>query len=63
MHVKLVNYTKHALETLIYTKNTRLQGKVTFEDICNWSEEKKLEEFGYMIDTIQSSCCCRECFD
>jgi thymidylate synthase ThyX len=55
MNVKLVNYTQHALETLIYTKNTRLQGKVTFEDICNWSEERKLEEFGYMIDTIQSS--------
>lgn len=55
MNVKLINYTKNALETLLYTKNTRLQGKVTFDDIVEWPEEKKMEHFNYMLDTIQSS--------
>ena len=55
MNVKLINYTKNALETLLYTKNTRLQGKVTFDDIVEWPEDKKMEHFNYMLDTIQSS--------
>lgn len=55
MNVKLVNFTQNALETLLYTKNTRLQGQVTFNDIVDWPEEKKMEHFNYMLDTIQSS--------
>ena len=55
MNVKLVNFTQNALETLLYTKNTRLQGQVTFDDIVDWPEEKKMEHFNYMLDTIQSS--------
>ena len=55
MKVELFNRTTWALETLIYTKNTRLQGEQTFDDICKWPEEKKLEHLEYMKDTIQSS--------
>ena len=55
MKVELINRTTWALETLLYTKNTRLQGEQTFDDIVKWSEEKKLEHLSYMKDTIQSS--------
>lgn len=55
MDVKLISYTSNALEKLLYTKNTRLAGAVTFQDIINWPEEKKLEHLAYMLDTIQSS--------
>lgn len=55
MNVRLINYTRDALETLLYTKNTRLQGKQTINDIINWPENKKMEHFEYMLDTIQSS--------
>ena len=55
MNVKLLNYTKDALETLLYTKNTRLQGKQTIKDIKYWDYDKKMEHFEYMLDTIQSS--------
>lgn len=55
MKVELINRTVWALETLLYTKNTRLQGAQSFDDICKWSEDKKLEHLGYMKDTIQSS--------
>ncbi len=55
MKVELINRTTWALETLLYTKNTRLQGEQSFDDVCHWSEEKKLEHLGYMKDTIQSS--------
>ncbi len=55
MNVKLVSYTPNAIELLIYTKNTRLQGQQTLEDIIAWPEEKKLEHLAYMRDTIKSS--------
>lgn len=55
MKVELINRTTWALETLLYTKNTRLQGEQSLDDIIKWSEEKKLEHLGYMKDTIQSS--------
>ena len=55
MKVELINRTTWALETLLYTKNTRLQGEQTFDDVCHWSEEKKLVHLAYMKDTIQSS--------
>lgn len=55
MKVELINRTTWALETLLYTKNTRLQGEQTFDDIVEWDEEKKLDHLDYMKDTIQSS--------
>ena len=55
MEVKLLDYKKDALELLIYTKNTRLRGEDTLETIKAWPMEKKLEHWGYMMDTIQSS--------
>jgi thymidylate synthase ThyX len=53
--VKLINYTPDALELLLYTKNTRLQGAQSLEEIKAWSYEHKLVELSYMRDTIQSS--------
>ncbi len=55
MKVELIDYTTEALEILLYTKNTRLQGAQTIEDIHDWPMEKKLEHLAYMRDTIQSS--------
>lgn len=55
MEVRLLTNTPWALETLLYTKNTRLQGAQTLDDIIAWPEEKKLEHLAYMKDTIQSS--------
>src|SRR5579863_9531120 len=53
--VELVTFTPDALEVLIYTKSTRLQGKQTLEEIKSWPMEKKLEHLAYMRDTIKSS--------
>lgn len=55
MKVELLDHTQDALELLLYTKNTRLQGEQTIEDIKEWPHEKKMEHFNYMLDTIQSS--------
>lgn len=55
MKVKLINYTPMALETLLYTKDTRLQGGQTIDDIYMWPMDKKLDHLDYMKDTIQSS--------
>lgn len=56
MKVTLINSTQDALETLIFTKNTRLRMVATgLEEIRAWPEEKKLEELKYMKGTIQSS--------
>jgi flavin-dependent thymidylate synthase len=55
MQVKLINYTQNALETLLYTKNTRLQAVASIEEVIAWSDEKKLKELDYMLKTIQSS--------
>jgi len=53
--VELISHTPFALELLLYTKNTRLQGGQTLQDIVNWPEEKKLEHLAYMRGTIKSS--------
>lgn len=53
--VNLINVTDNALEILIYTKSGRLNSGTTLEDIMTWSEEKKMEHLGYMMDTIKSS--------
>lgn len=55
MKVELLDYTQDALELLLYTKDTRLQGEQSIQDIKEWSDEKKQEHFAYMLDTIQSS--------
>jgi flavin-dependent thymidylate synthase len=55
MQVKLINYTQNALETLLYTKNTRLQAAATIEEVVAWPMDKKLKELDYMLKTIQSS--------
>ena len=55
MKVELIDYTVDALELLLYTKNTRLQGGEALYDIRRWPEEKKLEHLAYMRDTIKSS--------
>lgn len=55
MQVKLINYTHNALETLLYTKNTRLQAVASIEEVKEWPMEKKLAELDYMLKTIQSS--------
>jgi len=55
MKVTLLDTTRASLALLLYTKNTRLQGGQTLEDIVQWPEEKKLEHLAYMRDTIKSS--------
>jgi len=55
MKVEIINYTDNALALLLFTKNTRLQGAQTINDIEKWPMKKKLEHLAYMKDTIQSS--------
>ena len=55
MKVALISHTPQALELLLYTKNTRLKGECTLEDIINWPDSKKMEHLAYIWDTIQSS--------
>lgn len=55
MNVELVDYQKHALELLLYTKGTRLQGKQSLEDIASQTMKWKLDQLAYMKDTIKSS--------
>lgn len=55
MEVNLINYTPDALDTLLYTKNTRLAGEEGMDAIKAWPMERKLQELAYMRDTIQSS--------
>lgn len=53
--VTLINSTPFALETLIFTKGTRLSlDPEGFEAIKAWPMEKKLAELEYMRHTIQS---------
>ena len=55
MNVELVSCTPNALELLIYTKGTRLEGNYTLLDIVAWPYKRKMEELEYMKKTIQSS--------
>lgn len=55
MKVELLSCTQDALELLLYTKNTRLQGAQSLQDIKDWPDEEKQKHFKYMLDTIQSS--------
>ena len=54
MHVELIDYTKNALEMLIYTKNTRLQNEWSFMDVLLMPHPEKMEIYEGMLDTIQS---------
>lgn len=55
MEVKLIDWQDDALDLLLYTKATRLQGAQTLEDIRGKSNDWKMEQLGYMRDTIKSS--------
>jgi len=56
MKVTLINYTPNALDTLIFTKNTRLSMHAKLMDeIAAWPMEKKMAELEYMRNTIASS--------
>lgn len=53
MNVDLLVYTPNAVELLIYTKNTRLQGEWTIQDIMDQTNEWKMEQIEDMKMTIQ----------
>ena len=55
MKVELLEYTTDALSLLIYTKQTRLQGKMSLQDVRRKSLDWKMEQLDYMKKTIQSS--------
>lgn len=55
MKVTLISYTSDALELLLYTKNTRLQGEMSLRDIKKQTEDWKMQHLSYMLDTIKSS--------
>lgn len=56
MRVTLINYTQHALETLLFTKSTRLRMSPRgLQEVIEWPEERKMEEWRYMQNTIKSS--------
>lgn len=56
MHVTLINYTPDAVETLIFTKNARLNATpFAFNEIKSWPMTKKHKELQYMAKTIPSS--------
>lgn len=56
MKVTLINYTQNALETLIFTKSTRLRLSARgLQEIIEWPMEKKMAEWEYMQNTIKSS--------
>lgn len=56
MDVKLISYTQHALELLLFTKGTRLHmDPMGLEEVASWSDERKQEELNYMLNTIRSS--------
>jgi len=63
MKISLIDYTgmghpdpEHAINVLIFTKNTRLNmSAMNFQDIADWPRSKKMEELAYMANTIPSS--------
>lgn len=56
MKVTLLYATPHAIELLIFTKNTRLNMNPNgLGEIHSWPLEKKMEELKYMSTTIPSS--------
>lgn len=56
MKVTLIAHTTNPVDTLIFTKNTRLNmGVDLLENVIGMSEEAKKEQLEYMVNTIKSS--------
>ena len=56
MKVTLIAHTTNPVDTLIFTKNTRLNmGVDMLENVIGMSEEEKKEQLEYMVNTIKSS--------
>ena len=56
MKVSLIAHTTNPVDTLIFTKNTRLNMTTDMlEDIISMPEDKKKEQLEYMVNTIKSS--------
>lgn len=58
MKVRLINYTQDALETLLFTKGTRLKrdsGEISLDSLKAIPMEEKLKELDYILKTIKSS--------
>lgn len=54
MKVEIIDSTVFALEMLIYTKQTRLQGERSFQDVVDMPYDEKIAIYEGMKDTIQS---------
>jgi flavin-dependent thymidylate synthase len=56
MKVTLIYATPGAVDLLIFTKNTRLNlSPGLYEEIEDWSEERKMQELEYISKTVPSS--------
>lgn len=56
MKVTLIDYNQHAVEKLIFCKNTRLQMSASnMQDVTNMSLEEQMEALEYIANTIKSS--------
>lgn len=56
MKVTLIAHTTNPIDTLIFTKNTRLEMSASqLERIIAMSPEEKMEQLDYMVNTIKSS--------
>jgi flavin-dependent thymidylate synthase len=56
MKITLINHTPRALETLLFTKGTRLMMSANGLDVVeSWTDDKKKDELRYMLGTIKSS--------
>lgn len=53
--VEIFNQTHQALETLVFTKSSRLKPGTTFEDVLKMPESELLDHLSYMMDTIKTS--------
>ena len=54
MKVEIIDYTKEALDVLVYTKETRLQGTHTLDDVKDMPNAVKMSIYKSMTRTIQS---------
>ena len=52
--VELLYFMPNALDVLVYTKDTRLHGTRSLDDVSRMSTEEKLEQLEYMFNTIQT---------
>ena len=55
MRISLLNCTPWALETLLMTKNTRLNINAgSLDEVIHWDDERKTKELRYALTTIKS---------